>query len=155
MRKLFLPGFVCGAVCSLIVAAPLVAVQATEGQSGDTPEMPREPIALTGSKKTVMFSHVQGHEDIKCVVCHHNVNDKPSFAKCSASGCHDDLTARKGERSLYFVVHNKGAGLKHQSCMKCHAEVVAEKPDLKKALTGCTQSRCHPGEKKDGGAEKS
>lgn len=163
MRKILLPTFVCGSILSLVAAGPLMAAdapaqpeKAAEAAVADRPDMPREPIAIKGSKKTVVFSHAQGHESIECVICHHKVNDKPNFSKCSTSGCHDDLTARKGEKSLYFVMHNKGAELKYQSCVKCHTEVVAEKPDLKKALTGCTQSKCHPGDKKkDGGTEKS
>ena len=54
-----------------------------------------------------------------------------------------DLTAKKGEKSLFYVVHTK-TGLKHQTCLECHTKVVAEKPDLKKDLTGCAKSKCHP-----------
>lgn len=156
MRKPFLSIFLCVAIVGLFAGAALAAEEtAPNAPTAGTPDMPQDPIAIKGSKKTVMFSHVQGHKDIECVVCHHYVNDKPSFAKCSDAGCHDDLTAKKGEKSLYFVMHNKSAELKHQSCMKCHAEIVAQKPDLKKALTGCTQSNCHPGDKAAAGAEKS
>ena len=62
----------------------------------------------------------------------------------ATAGCHDDLTAKKGEKSLFYVVHTK-TGLKHQTCLECHTKVVAEKPELKKDLTGCAKSKCcHP-----------
>lgn len=108
----------------------------------DQPAVPEQPIAMKGSKKTVMFPHAP-HAKIECVTCHHKVDGKENFQKCSDSGCHDDLTAKKGEKSLYFVIHNKSV-LKHQTCMECHARFVAEKPDLKKAMTGCKGSKCHP-----------
>ena len=63
------------------------------------------------------------------------------------AGCHDNLKDKKGTNSLYYVVHAKekaDAPLKHQSCLSCHVKVVAEKPDLKKELTGCAKSKCHP-----------
>ena len=30
------------------------------------------------------------------------------------------------------------------NCMGCHSKVGEEKPDLKKDLTGCAKSKCHP-----------
>lgn len=139
MHKFAFSGLLLAAFCFLPFAA-----------MAEQPEAPKEPVAITGSKKTVMFPHDKGHEKYECVVCHHKVDGKETFAKCADAGCHDDLTGKKGEKSLYFVMHNKGADLKHQSCMSCHAKIVAEKPDLKKALTGCSQSKCHPGSgKKD------
>ena len=59
----------------------------------------------------------------------------------------DNLKDKKGTNSLYYVMHAKekaDAPLKHQSCLSCHVKVVAEKPDLKKDLTGCAKSKCHP-----------
>ena len=65
------------------------------------------------------------------------------FAKCATAGCHDDLAGKKGTKSLYYVVHNK-KDTKFQTCLQCHDKIVAEKPDLKKDLTGCAKSKCHP-----------
>ena len=101
-----------------------------------------------------MFPHDKGHEKIECVVCHHEVKGEPTFAKCSSSGCHDDLTAKKGENSLYFVMHSKSGDLKHQTCMSCHVQTVEDKPDLKKELTGCSGSKCHPKAKSSEGDEE-
>lgn len=99
--------------------------------------MPDKPLELKGSKKTVMFPHAP-HQKVECVTCHHKVQDKENFQKCATAGCHDDLTAKKGEKSLFYVVHTK-TGLKHQTCLECHTKVVAEKPELKKDLTGLRQ----------------
>lgn len=110
----------------------------------DQPAMPEQPVEVKGSKKTVMFPH-KIHDKIECVTCHHMVDGKANFQKCSTAGCHDDLESKKGEKSLYFVMHSKSAELKQQTCMTCHYKIVEEKPDLKKQLTGCTKSGCHPG----------
>ena len=75
--------------------------------------------------------------------CHHKVDGKESFAKCGSAGCHDDLAGKQGEKSLYYVVHTKKE-LKHNNCIGCHSKVVEEKPELKKDLTACAKSKCHP-----------
>ena len=106
------------------------------------PAAPDKPVEIKGSQKAVMFPHAP-HEKVECVTCHHLVDGKESFAKCGSAGCHDDLTAKKGEKSLFYVIHTK-TGLKHTNCAECHSKVVAEKPDLKKDLTGCAKSKCHP-----------
>ena len=106
------------------------------------PAAPDKPLEFKGSQKTVVFPHA-AHAKVECVTCHHKVDGKESYAKCGSSGCHDDLTAKKGEKSLFYVIHAKG-DLKYTSCLACHTKVVAEKPDLKKDLTGCAKSKCHP-----------
>lgn len=106
------------------------------------PKAPEAPLEFKGSQKTVMFPHVP-HAKVECVTCHHLIDGKESYAKCGSSGCHDDLVGKKGEKSLYYVVHSK-RDLKHTSCLMCHTKVVEEKPDLKKDLLGCAKSKCHP-----------
>lgn len=137
--------FALSALASLAIAALLASPCAAAGEA--QPKAPEGPVAIKGSKKTVMFEHFKGHKDIECVVCHHKVDGKQTFAKCADAGCHDDLTAKKGEKSLYFVMHSKSEELKHQTCMSCHVKTVAEKPDIKKSMTGCAQSWCHPAKK--------
>ncbi|MGE9986336.1 cytochrome c3 family protein [Desulfovibrio sp. SGI.169] len=117
----------------LALALPALAAQ---------PPAPDKPLEFKGSKKTVMFPHA-AHQKVECVTCHHQVQGKENFQKCATAGCHDDLTAKKGEKSLFYVVHTK-TGLKQQTCLECHTKIVAEKPDLKKELTGCAKSKCHP-----------
>ena len=108
-------------ILTLALALPALAAQ---------PPVPDKPLELKGSKKTVMFPHAP-HQKVECVTCHHKVQDKENFQKCATAGCHDDLTAKKGEKSLFY-------------CLLCHTKVVAEKPELKKDLTGCAKSKCHP-----------
>ena len=106
------------------------------------PEVPTKPLPIKGSKKEVMFPH-SPHQKVECVTCHHEVDGKEDFQKCATAGCHDNLTEKKGEKSLYLVIHTK-AGLKHQTCTECHIKTVAEKAELKKDLTACAKSKCHP-----------
>ena len=115
------------------VAAPDVTV---------APEVPADEVVLSGSKKDVPFSHLY-HDSLACTVCHHLVNGKKQFAKCSTFGCHDDLMGRREMRSLYYVVHAQG-NLRHQTCMSCHIRAAEKAPDRKKELTGCSSSGCHP-----------
>lgn len=121
------------AIPLLTLALPVLAAQ---------PPVPDKPLEFKGSKKTVMFPH-DVHQKVECVTCHHQVQGKENFQKCATAGCHDDLTAKKGEKSLFYVVHTK-TGLKQQTCLECHGKIVAEKPELKKELTGCAKSKCHP-----------
>lgn len=158
MRGLHSSHLICGFGLAVLCLSPLaMAADAPESAAATEarPEAPSEPVAITGSKKTVMFPHDKGHEKYDCVICHHKVDGKESFAKCADAGCHDDLTAKKGEKSLYYVMHSKSQELKHQTCMSCHVKIVAEKPDLKKALTGCSQSKCHPASKREAAPAKS
>lgn len=122
------------ALLSLALAAPAFAA----------PAAPADGLEMVGSnpKKVVKFNH-STHKDIECTVCHHPVDGKENFAKCATAGCHDDLAGKKGTKSLYYVVHSK-KNVKFQSCLQCHDKIVAEKPDLKKDLTGCAKSKCHP-----------
>ena len=117
----------------LLLAVPALASQ---------PAAPDKPLEFKGAKKTVLFNHAT-HQKVDCVVCHHMVADKATFQPCGSAGCHDDLTSKKGSKSLYAVVHTR-QGLKQETCMACHLKVVAEQPDRKKELTGCARSLCHP-----------
>lgn len=129
MKKFLLPA----GLLALALAVPALAAQ---------PPVPADGLKLAGAKKSVVFNH-STHTSVECVTCHHQVNGQESYAKCATAGCHDDLQAKKGTSSLYAAVHTR-SGLKHQTCMECHLKVVSEKPDLKRDLTGCAKSKCHP-----------
>lgn len=130
-----------GALVAVAVCACLFCFAGVRSEELQ-PDVPGKPIPIRGSKKTVMFPH-RPHEGVECVVCHHKVDGKPDFRKCADAGCHDNLKDKKGEKSLYFVIHSKSDGLAHASCLQCHTRIAEEKPDLKKALTGCKKSKCH------------
>ncbi|MDR1776665.1 MAG: cytochrome c3 family protein [Desulfovibrio sp.] len=123
-------------LCLFLFAAAMQALAAA-------PPVPTEPLALKGSKKEVMFPHAPHKDKVECVTCHHNVDGKENYQKCATAGCHDNLTEKKGEKSLYVVIHSKEK-LKHRTCFECHTNVVAEKAELKKDLLGCAKSKCHP-----------
>lgn len=129
MKKFFIP------ICVLTLALTLPALAAQ-------PPVPKDGYEIKGSKKTVLFNH-STHTTIECGTCHHKVDNKENFQKCATAGCHDNLTEKKGEKSLFYMMHTK-EGVKYDTCMSCHIKIVAEKPDLKKDLTGCAKSKCHP-----------
>ncbi len=106
------------------------------------PEVPADGLKMAVSKKPVVFNH-STHTTVTCVECHHPVDGKESYAKCSTAGCHDDLKAKKGTNSYYFVMHAK-KGTKYDTCVSCHAKFVGDDKAKKKELTGCAKSKCHP-----------
>ncbi|MDO5483615.1 MAG: cytochrome c3 family protein [Desulfovibrionaceae bacterium] len=127
-KRLFL-----SCILALALAVPALASQ---------PAVPDQPLEFKGAKKTVIFNH-STHQSVECVACHHNVDGKANYQKCATSGCHDDLTAKKGLNSLYAVVHAR-SGLKYDTCLSCHLKLAADQPDKKKELAGCSKSKCHP-----------
>ena len=126
--------FVPAALLAMALASPAFAA----------PAAPADGLDLVGSnpKKAVKFNH-STHKTVECVVCHHPVDGKENYGKCATAGCHDDLKGKKGTKSLYYVVHSK-KDVKYQSCLQCHDKLAAEKPEMKKELTGCAKSKCHP-----------
>ncbi len=111
----------------------------------EKPEVPADGLKMAVSKKPVVFNH-STHKDVACADCHHPVDGVESYKKCSDAGCHDDLKAKKGTKSYYYVMHAK-KGTKYDTCVSCHVKVAAKKPDdkdYKKKLTGCAKgSGCH------------
>lgn len=126
--------FVAVSIFILAVAMPVLAAR---------PDLPADGLQIKGSKKTVVFNH-STHKDVDCATgCHHKVKGEENFQKCSTSGCHDDLEAKEGEKSLRKVIHAK-KDTKTPTCLSCHTKIAEEQPDKKKDLTGCKNSKCHP-----------
>ncbi len=126
------------AVLVLAFAAPAMAAQ---------PEVPADGLKMSKTKKVVVFNH-STHKDVSCVSCHHPVDGKEDYRQCSTAGCHDNLDPKdkKSLQSYYKIAHDRKGG-KYDSCVSCHLKVVKEKgndKDLRKALTGCAKSKCHP-----------
>ena len=97
-------------------------------------------MALT-PKQPVMFDHAD-HATVDCAVCHHEVDGVENFEKCSTSGCHDALGSKaKGVDSYYRIAHDRKL---ENSCLGCHVKEAKANPKLRKALTGCKGSSCHP-----------
>ena len=80
-------------VLALALSVPAIAAQ---------PPVPADGLVLQGSnpKKPVTFNH-STHKTVECVICHHPVDGKESYAKCATAGCHDNLKDKKGTNSLY------------------------------------------------------
>ncbi len=109
------------------------------------PEAPADGIKMNNGgtkKKTVVFNH-STHKEIACGSCHHPVDGKEDYRKCSTAGCHDDLKGKKGTKSYYNVMHAR-KGTKFDSCVSCHVKTAGADAAKKKALVGCAKSKCHP-----------
>ena len=120
------------AIVAISMALPAIAAR---------PEAPTAPSKMALTKKPVMFDHAQ-HTTVDCAVCHHEVDGVENYEKCSTSGCHDALgTKEKGVDSYYRMAHDRKVS---NSCLGCHVKEAKTKPKLRKALTGCKGSSCHP-----------
>ncbi len=130
MKKLVLSFL---ALFVLAFALPALAAQ---------PEVPADGIQMKNGKKLVVFNH-STHKDTSCASCHHPVDGKEDFRKCSTAGCHDDFKAKKGVKSYYHVMHAR-KDTKFDSCVSCHLKVAGTDAAKKKELAGCAKSKCHP-----------
>lgn len=130
MRKIFyaLPGL----ALLLFIAAPVSAV----------PEAPADGLKMEQTKKTVVFDHSVHKQHTQCSDCHHPVNGAENYQKCATAGCHDGDRADKSVHGYFRAIHGKN--LKFKSCVACHQEYAAAHPDMKKAMTSCKGSKCHP-----------
>lgn len=108
------------------------------------PEVPADGLKLHKTKRTVVFNHSTHKKDIACATCHHPVEGKENFAKCSTAGCHDNVTDRTdtSKKGYHNVFHN--IELKSKTCNSCHLDVATKDPSKEQALTACAESKCHP-----------
>lgn len=132
MRTLLLSSL---ALLVLALAIPALAAQ---------PAAPADGLKMEATgKKVVVFNH-STHKEQTCVTCHHLVQGKEEFRKCNTAGCHDNMDRKdKSEHGYYQAMHGKDVKTV-KSCVACHTEIAAAKPDLKKDLTACKGSKCHP-----------
>ncbi len=129
----------------LLIFVALFVVGFTLPAMAERPAVPADGLKMDKSKKHVVFNHTK-HSAIDCASCHHPVEGKEDYRKCSTAGCHDDFKAKKGTKSYYYVMHAK-KGTKYDTCVSCHVKEAAKKPDdkdYKKAMTGCAKGGyCH------------
>lgn len=127
---------VCLTAAALVLAFALPSIYAVEA--------PEDGIVLdhTDDPKgyTTTFNHTT-HASVDCTTCHHMEGDQ-QYASCVAEGCHD-AADKKADMSWYKVVHDRKAGAK-PTCVSCHLETAGDDIELKKQLTGCMGSACHP-----------
>ena len=133
MKKIGLYGAI--ALLGTALVLPAIAAQ---------PPTPTEVIKMSLTSKPVDFDHAT-HAAIDCGGCHHVINGAENYQKCSTAGCHDLLGQRenKSMNSYYRIAHERKTG-EINSCLKCHIEVAGDDADLKKELTSCVGSACHP-----------
>ncbi len=126
-----------GSLVALVMALAVPALAAP-------PAVPTGPLEMNLTKKPVIFDHAQ-HSKLECGACHHQVAGKENYQKCATAGCHDVLNPKdKTSRCYYRIAHNRKVADPYHTCLSCHAEVVKQLPDKKKAMTSCVGSSCHP-----------
>lgn len=131
MKKIFLLGLML-----LVTAFALTAVAAA-------PSVPADGLELNKTKKMVVFNH-STHAAIGCSDCHHPVDGKEDYRACATAGCHDNLDQKDKSINSYYQAMHKKKGNKYESCVSCHDKTAGADKDLKKQLTGCAKSKCHP-----------
>jgi len=109
------------------------------------------PVGVSARRSAVAFPHSR-HFNYRCKTCHHKWDGHTQVKSCSASNCHNGLSAPKKDSKAPFDRYYKTAF--HQSCIGCHKEtkiqnqkLEASKTVLRDTLartgpTGCVQ--CHP-----------
>lgn len=134
MRNLFIA---LAALAALALAMPLIAADA-----------PADGLKMAATKKAknhVIFNH-STHTSADCAACHHPVDGKENYGKCSNDGCHSTAKADKKKAGSYYkIIHAKKVGKSGiATCVSCHKETAGKDKAMKKALTGCKKSKCHP-----------
>lgn len=124
-----------GAMALLVTAFALPVM-------AEQPATPAEPIKMALTDKPVIFEH-SIHKDLKCGECHHQVDGKDNYQKCSDAGCHDKIDKKDKSVNSYYQAIHKAKPKNHASCISCHNTVVKADPSKKKAMTSCIGSSCH------------
>ncbi|SHN63732.1 cytochrome c3 family protein [Desulfovibrio litoralis] len=127
---------------SIFILALLAIAAFAVTAFAEQPATPADGLKMAATKKVVTFNH-SSHKDLKCADCHHPVDGKESFKKCSASGCHDNLDQKDKSVNSYYQAIHKAKDPKHNSCISCHKEKVGDDKDLKKKMLACKGSNCH------------
>lgn len=107
-------------------------------------DAPADPVKMAYfPEKVVEFPH-EKHAALECQECHHMWDGKSAVQPCGDSGCHDVFDKKdKTEKSLYNAMHGKGTD-QLSTCLTCHREEAKKNKDLRKQLTSCKGSGCHP-----------
>lgn len=131
MNKFFTMGLVCAA---LVCFAALPALNAADA--------PADGLKMEKTDKPVVFNH-STHTSEDCKVCHHTWDGSAAIKKCSDAGCHDVMDRKdKSVNSYYQALHNRRA--ERPTCVSCHKDVAGKDKEMRKKLTSCRGSACHP-----------
>lgn len=132
MKKMLSIGAVCAAMVCFWAVAGVSAVDA-----------PADGLKMEKTKKPVVFNH-STHTSADCQTCHHTWDGAAPIKSCAAAGCHDNFDKKdKSVHSYFKATHNRRAK-EVPSCVSCHKKTAGKDRDLKKKLTGCRKSVCHP-----------
>lgn len=154
------------ASASVVVAGSLMAIAEEREATMDAIYVPvgrlalASPVGVKSKRSAVAFPHSQ-HFDYTCKTCHHKWDGQSEVKRCSASECHDQLTAppmAKGARYLDYIDDSIGyyKFAFHRQCIGCHKEIEARNAKLSRSVfmlntppqkngpTGCVG--CHPRE---------
>lgn len=123
---------------AIAIAVPAFASKA------DVPATPDDGIVMSHSgKKEVTFNH-STHATVECADCHHPVEGKVDYRPCATAGCHAIDRKDATETLSYNHALHKPQGTKFNTCMSCHREIAGTDAELRRELTGCAKSKCHP-----------
>lgn len=129
-------------VISVLACAALVLVFALPGLFAL--ECPVDATKLEYFPSKVVYFPHEAHQSLECQECHHKWDGEAVIKPCGESGCHDVLDKKdKSEKSLYKIIHGRGSK-EISSCLSCHRDAASSDKELRKALTGCLGSKCHP-----------
>jgi hypothetical protein len=116
------------------------------------------PVGVSPKRSAVAFAHSR-HFDYTCKTCHHKWDGNSQVQSCTASKCHDQLSAtvknqKTPNEGLQAIRYYKYAF--HQQCISCHREIKTHNKRLEQSRkkikeplqwpgpTGCVG--CHPRE---------
>jgi hypothetical protein len=152
------------ALASVVVAGSLNAIAEEKEATMDAISIPvgrlalGPPVGVMSKRSAVAFPHSR-HFDYTCKTCHHKWDGQSEVQSCSASQCHDQLTAPPMESGMRYddYIDDSIGYFKfafHRQCIGCHKEIEAHNaklarsvfmlntPPRKNGPTGCVG--CHP-----------
>lgn len=118
--KRVLPLLAVLALTAFTAAPALMAADAPKDAPKDAVKM-MVPEGAKATKPFVLFPHAN-HAALDCKACHHKWDGTSEMQACKASGCHDDVSTKKGDRAYYLAYHKKTK----QSCLGCHKALKKE-----------------------------
>jgi hypothetical protein len=118
------------------------------------------PVGVISKRSAVAFPHSR-HFEYTCRTCHHKWDGKSQLQSCTASECHDKLSAPPPKKGIKYMdyVDESISYFKfafHRQCIGCHKEIETRNEKLSRSLfvlntsqqktgpIGCVS--CHPKE---------
>lgn len=98
------------------------------------------PRGVAPRRAPVAFPHSR-HFDYACKTCHHHWDSHSQVSSCTASGCHDLISLKKGksdapsnpDERMYFKTAY------HKRCIQCHKSLKIKREALEKSRIALTQ----------------